>query len=173
MRSRPLFGIVGSAMLAIGCAQSDVGITTSVKSQLVADDLVKARRIDVDTQDRVVTLTGDVRSAEEEARALQIARDTNGVADVVDQISVLPEPQAAPTTGGPLTSDASITAEVKSRLLVDPDISGLRIDVDTSNGMVTLTGMVTTQAEKSEALEIARRVEGVTNVTDRIAVGRQ
>lgn len=58
MRSRLLFSIVGCAIFAIGCAQSDAGITTSVKSQLAADDVVKARRIDVDTRDRVVTLTG-------------------------------------------------------------------------------------------------------------------
>ena len=78
MRLPLLFGIVGSALLAISCAQSDAGITTSVKSQLVADDLVRARQINVDTRDRVVTLNGEVRSADEEARALQIARATLG-----------------------------------------------------------------------------------------------
>jgi hyperosmotically inducible protein len=179
MRSRLLFGIVAASMLAVGCAQSDAGITTSVKSQLAADDLVKARRIDVDTRDRVVTLSGEVRSAEEEAQALQLARNTNGVANVVDQLTVVAEPQAAPTTGvgepgaGALTSDAGITSEVKAKLLADPDISGLRIDVDTSNRVVTLTGTVRTEAEKTEALQIARQVEGVTSVTDRITIERR
>lgn len=85
------------AMHTVACAQSDTGITTSVKSQLVADDLVKARNIDVDTRDRIVTLRGEVRNTEEEAKALQIARNTRGVADVVDQIEIVPQP--APTTG--------------------------------------------------------------------------
>jgi hyperosmotically inducible periplasmic protein len=183
MRSRLLFSIVGCAMLAIGCAQSDAGITTSVKSQLAADDIVKARRIDVDTRERVVTLTGEVRTAEEEARALQIARNTNGVANVVDELSIVAEPQAAPTTGvggtptepggGALTNDASITSAVKSKLLADPDTSGLRIDVDTKDSMVTLTGTVRTETEKDQALAIARNTEGVKNVTNRLNVERR
>lgn len=182
MRSRLLFGIVGAAMMAVGCAQSDAGITTSVKSRLAADDLVKARRIDVDTRERVVTLTGEVRSADEEAQALKIARDTNGVANVVDQLSVVPEPAAAPTTGvtpiepgaAAVGSDAGITSAVKAKLLADPDVAGLRIEVDTRDRIVTLTGTVKTEAEKSEALAIARGVEGVASVTDRITVeGRQ
>jgi hypothetical protein len=42
------------------------------------------------------------------------------------------------------------------------------------NRVVTLTGTVKTQAEKNEALEIARKVQGVTSVTDRLTVeGRQ
>ena len=69
----------GGAFAAVGCAQSDAGLTTKVKSELVADDLVKARQINVDTKDKVVTLTGEVRTAEEESRALEIARKTEGV----------------------------------------------------------------------------------------------
>jgi hyperosmotically inducible periplasmic protein len=180
MKSRWLFSIVGSSILAIGCSQSDAGITTSVKSRLAADDVVKARRIDVDTRERVVTLSGEVRTAEEEAQALQIARNTKGVANVVDQIAVVPEPEAAPTTGvggtptepgaGPVTNDASITAAVKSKLLADTDTSGLRINVDTKDNMVTLTGTVRTEAEKTQALTVARNTEGVKNVTDRLKV---
>lgn len=179
MTSRLLLGI-GAAVLAVACAQSDAGITTSVKSQLVADELVRARNINVDTRDRVVTLTGEVRSAEEEAQALQIARNTDGVASVVDQIEIVPEP-AAPTTGiggtptEPVPGDAfrtdpNITAEVKAKLLADPGVAGLRIDVDTKDRMVTLSGTVRTQAEKSRALQLAREAEGVMGVTDRLTV---
>ena len=49
------------------------------------------QRSNVDTADQVVTLTGEVRSEAEESRALQIARDTSGVRDVIDQINVVPE----------------------------------------------------------------------------------
>jgi hyperosmotically inducible protein len=62
---------------------------------------------------------------------------------------------------------------VKSKLLADPDTSGLRIDVDTKDSMVTLTGTVRTEAEKTEALAIARNTEGVKNVTDRLNVERR
>lgn len=99
-----LIGASAVALAATGCGQSDSGITTSIKTKLVADDQVKARQINVDTRDKVVTLTGEVQSQAEESRALQIARDTSGVRDVIDQITVaavlpsvtLPEPGAPP-----------------------------------------------------------------------------
>lgn len=183
MRFRSLL-VVGASVFAVACAQTDAGITTSVKSQLVADELVRARNINVDTRERVVTLTGEVRTAEEEAQALQIARNTDGVANVVDQIDIVPEP-TVPTTGvggtptepGPgdvLTTDPNITVQVKGKLLADPDVAGLRIDVDTRGQVVTLTGTVRTQAEKSRALQLAREVKGVMRVNDRLTVeGRQ
>src|SRR5262245_28571458 len=86
MKSRSLISLCGAALLATACSQTDAGITTSVKSQLVSDDTVKARQIDVTTRDHVVTLTGDVNTAQEEERALQIARSTTGVRDVVDRL---------------------------------------------------------------------------------------
>ena len=91
MRFRMLIGACALALFATGCAQSDAGITTAVKGKLVADDLVKARQINVDTKDKIVTLTGEVKTQAEESRALQIARETKGVVNVVDQISVVPE----------------------------------------------------------------------------------
>lgn len=91
MRFKMLIGACAVALATVGCAQSDSGITTAVKGKLVADDLVKARQINVDTTDKVVTLTGEVRTLAEETRALQIARETKGVRDVIDQISVVPE----------------------------------------------------------------------------------
>lgn len=96
---RTLTGLVcGAAMAAtIACAQSDPGITTAVKSKLAADDTVKAYQIDVDTRDRVVTLTGTVDRAAAKEQAVIIARRTDGVRDVVDHITVGPEPAA--TTG--------------------------------------------------------------------------
>jgi len=140
MKSRSMLGLLAPAVFVIGCSQSDPGVTTSVKSQLMADELVKARNINVDTRDHVVTLTGTVQNAAEEAKALQIARSTKGVTDVVDNIVIAPstEPGAAPTTGtagdtsigaaaSEAVSDASITTKVKTSLLADPDVSGLRI----------------------------------------------
>jgi len=101
MRLRLLVGACAIALAAVGCASSDAGITTSVKNKLIADDLVKARQINVDTQDKVVTLTGQVNSAEEETRALQIARGTEGVRDVIDQIDIA-APQASFPAPSPL-----------------------------------------------------------------------
>jgi hyperosmotically inducible protein len=179
MRMRLVAVLFSLVAFTTACAQSDAGITTSVKSQLAADDLVKARNIDVDTNDRVVTLTGNVQSEQEQAKAIEIARGTSGVADVVNRLSIAPA--AEPTTGrygetpGAIDRpnvDPGLTAEIKTRLLADPTVSGLKIDVDTRDRVVTLTGMVSTQAEKARALEIARGVENVARVEDKLTVGR-
>lgn len=86
MKSRLLFGI-GTAVLALACARSDAGITTSVKSQLAVDDLVRGR-IDVDTRDRVVTLNGVRVRRAEKSHALEIARQVEGMTSVTDRLTV-------------------------------------------------------------------------------------
>jgi osmotically-inducible protein OsmY len=67
---------------------ADAALTAKIKSKMALDDSIEARRIDVDTNGTVVTLSGTVRSAQEKAKALQLARDTAGVTSVVDRLSV-------------------------------------------------------------------------------------
>jgi hyperosmotically inducible periplasmic protein len=100
MSRRKLGSFVGAmiiALAAIGCAQTDPGITTAVKGKLAADDVVKSYRIDVDTKDHVVTLNGAVDTPAARERAVQLARNTDGVRDVVDRLTVTPG--VTPTTG--------------------------------------------------------------------------
>ncbi len=85
--------VAGEAGEAIG----DGWLTSKVKTKLMADDGVKARRIDVDTLEGVVTLKGRVGSAAERARAVEIARGTDGVKQVVDELEVGAAPSAART----------------------------------------------------------------------------
>ena len=65
-------------------------------------------------------------------------------------------------------SDAAITAKVKSSFAADDMVKARNINVDTVNGVVTLHGIVNSAAEKQRALDIARRVEGVSSVTDNL-----
>ena len=182
-----LAALVGVAALTVACAQTDAGITTNIKSKMAADDTVKAHQINVDTSNGVVTLRGDVDSALARERAVQIARGTTGVRDVVDQITVTP---AAPTGGlidrddrdtgygndnrgvGTAVGDAAITSAVKAKFLADTTVSGLKIDVDTKDGVVTLTGNVSSRAEADHAVMMARTTDGVTKVVDNLKVVR-
>ena len=66
--------------------------------------------------------------------------------------------------------DAATTAKVKARLMAEPGIDSLQIDVDTSNGRVTLTGQVDTPQNKARAKELAGSIEGVTGVVDRLSM---
>ena len=80
------------------CSQTDAGITTAVKTKMASDDTVKASEINVDTHNHVVTLNGTVGSQAQKERAVMIARNTKGVSNVVDDLTVGPAPAA--TSGG-------------------------------------------------------------------------
>lgn len=67
---------------------SDGSLTAKIKSKMALDDSVRARTIDVSTSDHVVTVSGTVRSQAEHDRAVQLARETDGVTRVIDQLTV-------------------------------------------------------------------------------------
>ena len=71
-----------------GAVLSDGALTAKIKSKMALDDLVKARSIDVSTTNHVVTLGGTVGSVAEHDRALQLAKETAGVTEVVDRLRV-------------------------------------------------------------------------------------
>jgi hyperosmotically inducible protein len=208
-RITTLLGILVAAAFAIACAQTDAGITTKVKTKLAADDTVKAYQIDVDTKDKVVTLSGNVDSQAAKEQAVALARSTEGVADVVDNITVAGGSAAmpgenpaygggttmeggAPAAGGEgdaamggnapnpepdrpagtVMDDAAITAAVKAKLLADTMVGGLKIDVDTRNGVVYLTGdHMKSQAEIDQAIKLAKETSGVKSVESKLVVG--
>jgi hyperosmotically inducible periplasmic protein len=66
--------------------------------------------------------------------------------------------------------DALLTARVKARMAADGRISPSRVDVDTLNGNVTLSGEAPTQEEKNAAEDVARNVQGVRGVSNQIVV---
>ncbi|MEJ8854289.1 BON domain-containing protein [Variovorax robiniae] len=66
--------------------------------------------------------------------------------------------------------DAAITASVSAGLAKDPDLSAIKINVDTKAGMVTLNGPAPSAAAKARAADIAKGVEGVSSVDNKLEV---
>jgi hyperosmotically inducible periplasmic protein len=81
-----------------------------------------------------------------------------------------PSGPTAAQKAGNAVSDSTITAEVKSALAADPQLSALRIEVDTNNGVVTLTGPAPNEQAKSRATQIAAGPKGVMRVENRLEV---
>lgn len=73
-------------------------------------------------------------------------------------------------TVGETIDDATVTTRVKTALLNDPDVGGLRIDVDTFKGVVTLSGRVKSKTEEEKAVAIARKINGVTSVKSTLQI---
>jgi osmotically-inducible protein OsmY len=80
--------LAGVAVFTAGCGPTDDGIGTKVRMNLTADETVKAAQLNVGVQKKVVTLSGTVDTSAVKERAIAVARGTDGVADVVDQITV-------------------------------------------------------------------------------------
>jgi hyperosmotically inducible periplasmic protein len=71
---------------------------------------------------------------------------------------------------GEVVTDAAITTAVKTKLLVDSKAPGFKIDVDTNDGVVTLSGNVKTRAEMDKAVSDARDTKGVKRVVNKLKI---
>ena len=71
---------------------------------------------------------------------------------------------------GQYVDDATISTRVKARMAADPEVSAMRIQVETLNGTVMLSGFAKNSLEKSTAENIARDTKGVKSVRNEIAV---
>jgi osmotically-inducible protein OsmY len=83
--------IAGKVALGANAAQrlaSSAALTAKIKSKMALDDTIEASRIDVDTAEGVVRLHGTVDSEAQRTRALQLARETDGVTSVVDELTI-------------------------------------------------------------------------------------
>ena len=157
---------------ASGCATNrsmraqgdDAATTASVKSRLAADPDVSSYEVDVDSTDGIVRLSGWVETEAERAAAEQVARNTDGVRSVKNEIK-LGDPSLEENV-----EDGLILVKVKSKLAADPDVNALDIDVDVSRGVVTLSGDVEGKDQIDEAVRIARSTEGVRSVTSKLDV---
>ncbi|GGA81555.1 hypothetical protein GCM10011521_19880 [Arenimonas soli] len=76
-------------------------------------------------------------------------------------------------TAAQATTDAAITASVKTRLLADERTEGFDINVDTYNGVVTLTGGSDSMADKMAASEVVAEVEDVVSVDNRLVIAAE
>jgi hyperosmotically inducible periplasmic protein len=79
---------VQTAKVSARDAVTSAALTSKIKAKMALDDAVTASDIDVDTDEGVVTLTGDVESKDEQRRAVRIATETAGVTKVVNRLKV-------------------------------------------------------------------------------------
>jgi hyperosmotically inducible periplasmic protein len=76
-------------------------------------------------------------------------------------------------TAGENVDDATITAAVKSKLVADKVANLTRIDVDTTNKVVSLNGVVETPEQKARAQQIASQVSGVRDVKNNLQIQKK
>jgi hyperosmotically inducible protein len=149
-------------------SSEDATTTVKVKTALGLSKRVSAYGINVDTSGGVVTLTGQVGSEEVKSLAGEIARDTEGVSEVRNEITV---DASAPTSAeSARVDDLEIRVAILESFARSPELSGKPIEVRVENRLVTLAGTVDTPVQRSGAEQAARAVEGVAGITNNIAV---
>ena len=68
--------------------------------------------------------------------------------------------------------DTVITTKVKASIKSDTQLKGVDISVKTTNGDVALTGKVASKAQSDRAAELARKIDGVKNVDNQLAMNK-
>ena len=126
-----------------GNAIKDSWITMKVHSQFVPEDALENSDIDVDTKAGVVTLNGTVASAAGKARAAAIAKSTEGVKSVTDNLRIAAAPDStaaareAGRDAGDKTRDAGRTAADSTRSAARDTKEGAKNVAGTSGRAVT------------------------------------
>lgn len=152
----------------------DATITATIKSKLVWSKHTASLVTEVDTKRGKVTLLGTADSAAAKDLAGRLAMNTRGVVSVDNQLLVNGKKPTAADTAKKLTKEAEraiadswITTKVKSTFMYSSNVDGSDIEVSTHSGIVTLSGKVSSGAERALAIELANNVRGVKSVNSK------
>jgi osmotically-inducible protein OsmY len=149
---------------------SDTWISMKVKSALLFHRHVSASGTDVYVKDGVVTLRGEASSEAQKELASEYAKDIDNVKEVKNEMTITKTHVAAKESLGEKIDDASITAQVKSALIVHRSTSALKTKVETTDGVVTISGIAKNDAEKSLVTKLASDIYGVISVVNNMTV---
>ncbi|WPJ11433.1 molecular chaperone OsmY [Raoultella ornithinolytica] len=158
---------VESSLNKVGDFMDDSTITARVKAALIDDKNIRSSDISVKTENKVVTLSGSVDSAEQKDLAVNAAKTVKGVTTVNDQLNVVAE-KSASLEG--YAGDTAITSQVKAKLLADDIVPSRKVTVETRDGTVHLSGTVDSRQQADRAADIAKAVSGVKNVENNLSV---
>ena len=149
---------------------SDGWISMQVKYSLLYHRYVSGMNTQVFVTNGVVMLRGEAENQAEKDLAGEYAKDIKGVKDVKNEMTIAKVTNKAEQTMGEKIDDASITAQVKMALLFHRSTSAFKTGVNTSNGVVTLSGKATSGAGKDMAAKVANDVNGVTKVINNMTI---
>lgn len=154
--------------------KADAALISKVKSAISQTKRLHGYNIGVECREGTVTLNGEVLTEIDKELAVSLARETNGVKDVNNQIRVVPQstPQAVESRPQDPTStvdDLELQANVRERLISVSELKDQAIEVKVQNRVVTLRGSVASEALKLRAEQIVRDSPKVTTVNNELS----
>ena len=147
----------------VHATKMDDRIESSAKKSYVFKTYLKDDDIKIQSMDGAVTLTGIVSEEYHKSLAQETMAGLPGVESVDNRLEI----KGAPPTAN---SDAWLRDKVKVTLLFHRSVSGSKTEVNVKDGIVTLQGEATSQAQKDLTTEYAKDVEGVKDVNNEMTV---
>ena len=127
-------------------------------------------KTEVSVNDGIVNLRGEASSIAQKELTTEYAKDVEGVKEVKNAMTITESASKPEETLGEKIDDASITAQVKMSLLAHHSTSALKTKVETTDGVVTLTGVAKNEAEKVLVSKLASDVKGVVSVINSMTI---
>jgi len=155
---------------------SDGWLSMKVKGALLFNRNVSAVNTQVYVTDGVVTLKGQADSQAQKDLTGEYAKDIDGIKGVNNEMTIgqaVNKPDQSKNDNGDKDNkvdDASITAQVKMAFLTHHSTSAFKTGVETTNGVVTLSGSTTSGAGKDMATKVAGDINGVTSVVNNMTI---
>ena len=170
-----LLPTMASATSQNGSATADAWLKGKIEMALLLNRYLNSFRIHTRVEQKHVTLSGNVESGIDKDLAGQIVLGIEGVDSLDNNLKVAPDEadKTDQAEGHGLyqhIQDVTLTAEVKSKLVLNHNIKARYINVDTSNNIVTLKGKVGSAQERELATRIARNTDNVKDVHSELRV---
>jgi osmotically-inducible protein OsmY len=156
------FALLVNSGPARALGETDERIESSAKKSYVFQTYLKDEAIQIESIDGVVTLTGTVAKEHHKSLAQEAVSSLPGVKSVDNQLEIKGENATA-------NSDAWVSMKVITALLFHRSVSAMT-EVSTKDGIVTLKGDATSQAQKDLTTELAKDVEGVKEVQNEMTL---
>ena len=166
------FAGVGAAAVAAGNTEKGLGTSISdgvirvkLADRFIQSDANLFTYVSVSVNDGAVLLTGNVEKPEHKVEATQLAWQTRGVIEVINEIEINDKSSIKD-----IAKDLAAAAQLRAKLIAEQGVSSINFSVDVVNGTVFLTGIASSEEEMNTVVALARELRFATNVVNYIRV---
>lgn len=152
--------VAGGAMTLAACNKND----ERTVGEKVDAGIAKTEQAAAEAKAKTEQMAAEAKARTESSTSSAESSMKQGAADAKEAM------KDAGAAVSATVDDASITAAVSAGLAKDPDLSAIKIDVDTKGGAVSLKGPAPSAAAKARAEDIAKAVKGVSTVSNQLEV---
>ncbi len=152
-------GVASSKEGGLKSAVSDTAIKAKINDKWFKHDVDMFSKLGLTVENGRVLITGVVQRPEERVQAVKLAWEVKGVKQLINEIQI-----GEPKTFTTFANDNWISGQLRTRLVLDPDIQSINYTIDTVKGIVYLMGVAQSQDELERVVRVARRIKGVKQV---------